>query len=196
MPHRPCGRRLIGKSGCDDQCRSKSRCKREKYPVHVICPQANPAEFHRHNRINDVTNQKPIAAISPISRVCCRFVTGINSDSGRGRPLRAPKEKRDRPDRWDDGSAPPRNIKSGSAPARFCARASAREASTMFKRTRLTSLAAIAVLVLSGPASAMAATPDHPKKKVTHASKPVPKSVSKRTVHGPAPVQRPSAGPY
>jgi hypothetical protein len=66
----------------------------------------------------------------------------------------------------------------------------------MFKRTRLISLAAIAALVLSGPVSAMAATPDHPKKKVTHASKPIAKSASKRTVPASAPVQRPSAGPY
>jgi hypothetical protein len=66
----------------------------------------------------------------------------------------------------------------------------------MLKRTRLISLAAIAALVLSGPLSAMAATSDHPKKKVTHASKPIAKSASKRTVPAPAPVQRPSAGPY
>jgi hypothetical protein len=65
----------------------------------------------------------------------------------------------------------------------------------MFKRSKLISLAAIAALVLSGPASAMAATPDHPKKKVTHASKPIAKSASKQTAPAPAPVRRPS-DPY
>jgi hypothetical protein len=67
MPHRPRGWRLIGKHGRGDQYCSKSRCKREKYRVHVMCPQANPAEFRQHTRINRVTDQKPIAAISPIS---------------------------------------------------------------------------------------------------------------------------------
>jgi hypothetical protein len=67
----------------------------------------------------------------------------------------------------------------------------------MFKRTRLISLAAIAALLLSGSASAMAAASDHPKKKtMTHASKPVPKSASKRTVPGSAPAQYPSGAPY
>ena len=66
----------------------------------------------------------------------------------------------------------------------------------MFGRTRLITLAAIAALFFSGPASAMAAAADHSKKKITHASKPVAKSASKRTVPGPAPAKYPSAGPY
>ena len=45
----------------------------------------------------------------------------------------------------------------------------------MFKRTRLISLAAIAAVLLSGPASAMPAASDHPKRKIVHASKPAPK---------------------
>jgi hypothetical protein len=57
----------------------------------------------------------------------------------------------------------------------------------MIKRTRLISLAAIAALLLSGTASTMAAASHHPKKKMTHASKPVPKSVSKPTAPGSAP---------
>lgn len=45
----------------------------------------------------------------------------------------------------------------------------------MFNRTRLISMAAISALIVSGTAPAMAAT--HPKK-VTHASKSIPKSTS------------------
>src|SRR5262249_15901722 len=66
----------------------------------------------------------------------------------------------------------------------------------MFRRTRVISLAAIAALFLSGPASAMAAASDHPKKKITHAAKPIPKSASKRTAPGSAPAKYPSPGPY
>jgi hypothetical protein len=57
----------------------------------------------------------------------------------------------------------------------------------MLKRTRLIALAAIAALLLSGTASAMAAASHHSKKKMTHASKPVPNSASKRTVPSSAP---------
>jgi hypothetical protein len=61
----------------------------------------------------------------------------------------------------------------------------------MFKRTKLISMAAIAVLLGSGIAIATAA-PDHPKKKTTttQASKQVAKSASKQTK---ASVARPSA---
>jgi hypothetical protein len=57
----------------------------------------------------------------------------------------------------------------------------------MLKRTRLIALAAIAALLLSGTASAIAAASHHPKKKMTHASKPVPKSTSRQTVPSAAP---------
>jgi hypothetical protein len=62
----------------------------------------------------------------------------------------------------------------------------------MFNRTRLISIAAISALIVSVAASALAAT--HPKKapkKVTHASKLIPKSTSPAV----APTQqRPPAG--
>jgi hypothetical protein len=59
-------------------------------------------------------------------------------------------------------------------------------------RTRLVSFAAIAALILSGTAAAMAATSDHPKKKTTQttqaSNKQAPKSKAART--GSAPAQR------
>jgi hypothetical protein len=40
----------------------------ERNTLFMSCaPRPNPVEFRQHNRINRVTNQKPIAAISPIS---------------------------------------------------------------------------------------------------------------------------------
>jgi hypothetical protein len=56
----------------------------------------------------------------------------------------------------------------------------------MFKRTRLIFSAVIAALIVSGTATAMAATSDHPKKKATHASGHVPKSKATRTSSAPA----------
>jgi hypothetical protein len=108
------------------------------------------------------------------------------------------KEMRDQPDplgrRWKSLAA--RYKVCVRRPPDFVPRSGREGGLAMFKRTRLISLAAIAAVLLSGPASAMAATPDHPKKKMTHASKPVPKSASKTSVPGPAPAKYPSAGPY
>jgi hypothetical protein len=61
----------------------------------------------------------------------------------------------------------------------------------MFNRTRSIFSAAVAALLLSGIATATAAS-DHPRKKVTHASKPVPKSTAKPTAPDPSPTQRPT----
>jgi hypothetical protein len=59
----------------------------------------------------------------------------------------------------------------------------------MFKGTRLISVGAIAALLMSGIAVATAATA-HPKKKMTHASRQVPKSTATQPT---APAQRPSS---
>ncbi len=59
----------------------------------------------------------------------------------------------------------------------------------MFKRTRLISVAAIAALLMSGIATAAAATA-HSKKKMTHASRQVPRSAATPSA---APAQRPSS---
>jgi hypothetical protein len=66
----------------------------------------------------------------------------------------------------------------------------------MFKRTRLISVAAVAAFIVSGTATAMAATPDHAKKKVTHASKAAPKSAARRAAPGGAPARYPSSSDY
>jgi len=55
----------------------------------------------------------------------------------------------------------------------------------MFKRTKLISVAAIAALLLSGIATATAATA-HPKKKMTHAYRQVPKSTATPTSATPS----------
>jgi hypothetical protein len=65
---------------------------------------------------------------------------------------------------------------------------------SMFKRTRLISVAAVAALIVSGTVPAMAATPDHAKKKVTHTSKPASKSTVRRAAPGGAPA--PSSSTY
>jgi hypothetical protein len=62
----------------------------------------------------------------------------------------------------------------------------------MFKRTTLISMAAIAALLVSGTVTATYAA-SIAKKKVTHASKPVAKSASRRAAPGgAAPAQYPS----
>jgi hypothetical protein len=66
----------------------------------------------------------------------------------------------------------------------------------MFKRTRLILMAAVAALLVSGIATATYAASDA-KKKVTHASKPAPKSASRRMAPGgAAPAQYPSTTSY
>jgi hypothetical protein len=65
----------------------------------------------------------------------------------------------------------------------------------MFKRTTLISMAAIAALLVSGIATATYAASDA-KKKVTHASKPAPKSASRRSAPGSAPAQYPTSTNY
>jgi hypothetical protein len=64
-----------------------------------------------------------------------------------------------------------------------------REVFSMFKRTRLISVGVI-VALMSGIATATAATA-HPKKKMTHVSRQVPKSTA--TPPSTAPAQRPSS---
>jgi hypothetical protein len=60
----------------------------------------------------------------------------------------------------------------------------------MLKRSKLMSLAAVAAVLVSGTATAMAATSDHPKKRTTQAThKQAPKSKATRT--GSAPAQQP-----
>jgi hypothetical protein len=63
----------------------------------------------------------------------------------------------------------------------------------MFKGTALISMAAIAALLVAGTGTATYAASDA-KKKVTHASKPAPKSASRRTAPGgAAPAQYPNS---
>jgi hypothetical protein len=60
-------------------------------------------------------------------------------------------------------------------------------------KTRLISLAAIAAVIVSGTATAMAATSDHPKQKTTHATQAANKQTPKSKARtGPAPAQQPS----
>jgi hypothetical protein len=66
----------------------------------------------------------------------------------------------------------------------------------MFKGTTLISVAAIAALLVAGTTTATYAVSDA-KKKVTHASKPAPKSASRRAAPGGgAPAQYPSTTSY
>jgi hypothetical protein len=66
----------------------------------------------------------------------------------------------------------------------------------MFKGTTLISMAAIAALLVAGTTTATYAASDA-KKKVTHASKPAPKSASRRTAPGGStPAQYPSTTSY
>ena len=66
----------------------------------------------------------------------------------------------------------------------------------MFKGTTLISMAAIAALLVAGTVTATYAASDA-KKKVTHASKPAPKSASRRAAPGgAAPAQYPSDYSY
>jgi len=60
----------------------------------------------------------------------------------------------------------------------------------VFEKTKLISVGAIAALLMSGIATATAATA-HPKKKMTHASRQVPRSAA--TPPSAAPAQRPSS---
>jgi hypothetical protein len=55
----------------------------------------------------------------------------------------------------------------------------------MFAPTRLVSVAAVAALILSGTATVTIAASDHGKKKVAQVTKPVSKTVSRRSVGSP-----------